>query len=519
MTLRRLLPSFFSYLFWTILFSVAYTQSPLYTSNQNTYFLHGFACADVGYLRQDWLANTRDIAPLFSALVCATLRWLRFEGFFYLYYALIMGIYFISLYTLAQQEVDLRPRFRKLAFWALFFLIHSAGWRFVISRTLGIEWTYAFEGGLADQRLLGSVFQPSVFGVFLLVALGLASQQKYGLAIIALALAAWFHPTYILSASLIFLGILFYTLTAPSQSHVNRLSRQKVIQILRWLIFFIVLMTPPALYALSLNFSPELSADLAERGRRILFAVRIPHHADPTHWFKTSSLFQIGLMIGALTLTRQKALRWFLGIPLVVSAILTVIVLTSHSTSLALLLPWRVTTVLLPVSVTVLLSRLIDLLPSGIEQTDNAWLIWVIPSLSTSLIAVTLLVGWTRISLDFQRQRNQPERPLMEYVAKNKQPQDMYLIPVKMQDFRLATGAPIYVDFKSTPYHPIEVIEWYRRYQVADDFYRAPSCEKINVFFQEGVTHVVLPVSHSIQCPNLDRLYGDQNYQLIRIAP
>ena len=51
-----------------------YTQTPLYASNQNTYFLHGLAGAGRGLLRADWLANTADPFPLFTLLVCATAR-------------------------------------------------------------------------------------------------------------------------------------------------------------------------------------------------------------------------------------------------------------------------------------------------------------------------------------------------------------------------------------------------------------------------------------------------------------
>ena len=61
-------------LFWTLLFAVAYTQSPLYSSNQNQYFLHGLANAGTGFLREDWLARTPDTVPVFNALVEWTLR-------------------------------------------------------------------------------------------------------------------------------------------------------------------------------------------------------------------------------------------------------------------------------------------------------------------------------------------------------------------------------------------------------------------------------------------------------------
>ena len=50
-------------------FALAHTQSPLFYSNQNQYLLHGLASpAATATSSHDWLANTRDPTPVFSAL-------------------------------------------------------------------------------------------------------------------------------------------------------------------------------------------------------------------------------------------------------------------------------------------------------------------------------------------------------------------------------------------------------------------------------------------------------------------
>src|SRR5580704_12706038 len=77
-------------------FAVAHTQAPLYFSNQNQYLLHGAAEAGVGLLAEDWLANTADPTPVFSALVAVTYRWLG-ENFFHVEYFLLLLVYFFSL--------------------------------------------------------------------------------------------------------------------------------------------------------------------------------------------------------------------------------------------------------------------------------------------------------------------------------------------------------------------------------------------------------------------------------------
>src|SRR5207245_2890450 len=45
-------------------------------------------------------------------------------------------------------------------------------------------------------------------------------------------------------------------------------------------------------------------------------------------------------------------------------------------------------------------------------------------------------------------------------------------IAIDLQQFRLATGTPIYVDFKSIPYKDDEVLEWQRRLAWCTEVYR-----------------------------------------------
>ena len=71
----------FEFLCWGFLFGVSYAQSPLYTSNQNQYFLHGFAKAGFGFLQNDWLANVTDSTPVFSWLSQLTYTFLDVRFF------------------------------------------------------------------------------------------------------------------------------------------------------------------------------------------------------------------------------------------------------------------------------------------------------------------------------------------------------------------------------------------------------------------------------------------------------
>ncbi|MCK4898296.1 MAG: hypothetical protein KAS38_05945, partial [Anaerolineales bacterium] len=157
---------------FTAIFAISYAQSPLFTSNQNQYFLHGFAQAGVGNLNQDWLANTLDPTPVFSLLVEITQRYIGIQQIYYLYYAVLMGVYLFSLLGISNTIFKIfKSKSKTLVMVALLIAIHSAAMRFVLSRTLGINWTYLLEDGVADQRILGPVFQPSTFGVLLLLSI------------------------------------------------------------------------------------------------------------------------------------------------------------------------------------------------------------------------------------------------------------------------------------------------------------------------------------------------------------
>jgi len=124
-----------------------------------------------------------------------------------------------------------------------------------------------------------------------------------------------------------------------------------------------------------------------------------------------------------------------------------------------------------------------------------------------------------RFVLDLQRKALAPERPLEAYVAKHQSAGEIYLIPVKMQDFRLETGAPAYIEFKSIPYRDTDVLEWRRRIRQADRFYDQGNCTILEQLSgQEGVSHVVLPAeAASPTCYGLDVIYQDQAFQLARL--
>ena len=126
-------------------FGLAYGQSPLYASNQNQYFLHGAAEAGIGFLSEDWLANTADPTPVFSWIVEWTFRLLP-PAAFYFEYLLLFGVYLAGLWLLGDALFELRTsRMRALLFLALVVVLHSVALREVQGRLLGETWEYLWD--------------------------------------------------------------------------------------------------------------------------------------------------------------------------------------------------------------------------------------------------------------------------------------------------------------------------------------------------------------------------------------
>jgi hypothetical protein len=501
--------SFAWFVFWTLLFSLAYTQAPLYTSNQNQYFLHGLAAAGYGYLQEDWLVSTLDPTPVFSFLVRVTYQLLHFEPVYYLYYALLMGVYLYALAGIVGQVFPaLRQGKGRLLLLVLLVVLHSAMLRFGLSRLLGDNWNFLLEDGVADQRMLGLVFQPSSFGVFLMLSLYLFLCRRPRLALLSAVAAATFHPTYILAAGVLTLA---YLVVLLFEGWRTRGPRSTLVECLGLGIFALLLILPIMGYVY-FGFQGSATA-LAGQARQVLVEYRIPHHALLSWWFDLTAVFKLAFILLALYLVRKHRLFPVFCIVFFTALGLTLVQLVTRSYSLALLFPWRLSTLLVPLSTGLILgwlaARLLSWKGGGADLVSR----WA-PRAAWALVALAAGVGILRMALDFQRQQAQPYLPMTGWVARAHRHGQVYLTPVKLQEFRLAAGSPAYVDFKSIPYGDLDVLEWYRRVRLADRFYKDLDCQLLEQFAsQEAVTHLVLPQDgRPFRCSRATSIYQDAAY-------
>jgi hypothetical protein len=493
---------------WGLVFAVAYTQSPLYTSNQNQYFLHGLAAAGYGNLARDWLANTRDPTPVFSQLVRLIGSVFRWEAIFYLVYAVLMGVYFYSLWGIADNLFDLhKSRDKKLLFLALLVLAHSAGLRFALSRGLGVNWAYVLEDGVADQRLLGPVLQPSVFGVFLLLSIYLFLERRPFLAVVFALFSAAFHPTYLLSvATLVGAYVLVIGIEDRNVKKAFALG---------------LLALAGAAPLLLITYPVFLgdSAQVAARARDILVNYRIPHHALVAIWFDSTVVVKLLIVLLGLYLARRSRLFGILLICTGTAVVLTMVQVALGSQVLALIFPWRLSTFIVPLCSAVILAALVDRLLNR-PELRSVKASRVIRIASIFMIILAVFTGVVRFVLDLDRKASAPERAVEVYVADHLSAGENYLIPVKLQDFRLAAGAPAFVDFKSIPYSGQEVLEWYLRVKLADAFYKDNDCSVLErLRLDYAITQVITETGSAEEsCPGLELMYKDTAYSLWRLS-
>jgi hypothetical protein len=509
---RRIMQSFKRPDFWkglgifsagTALFALAYTQAPMFGPNQDQYFLHGLARAGYGFLSADWLAGTLDPTPLFSLLVEAVYRLTHWLPAFYLVYALLLGIYYFSVIDICSTVFSFRVS--SAARWALALgalLVHSVLFRALIARALPGWGGYVLEDGLAEQRILGAVLQPSVFGIFLVVSIRFFLFRRPFAAVLLAVLAAAFHPTYLLCAAMLTLA---YLIVMTMQ---DRDPKRAVLT--GGLALLCAL--PVALYTFSV-FAGSSSAATAE-AYRILVHERLPHHAVPANFCNPAMTTKLILVALALFFVRRSRLFPVLLVPALLGAGLTLLQLATGSDALALLFPWRISSVLVPLSSLLILSAALDLLFRRWNPTPR----WerLAPAAALGAMCLLAAAGIVKMALDSSEAASQPELGLYRYITANHQAGEVYLIPPKMEGFRLATGSAAYIDFKSIPYRDLDVLEWYRRVQVIDQLYLEKDCSVAEGLHAQGaVTHLVLPVDDfPLGCPGTAEVYRDEYYGL-----
>ena len=489
------------FIFWSIAFGIAFTQWPLYSENQNTKFLQGVAAAGMGYLESDWLANTIDPLPVFSTLVFLTYRFAT-PLFFYVYHALLLGIYLYSLGAVGSYVFPLKKRAVGLPlFYVIIIALHSGLLPPFSLPVMGTSLGWLLQAGVANQYLFNPVFQPSTFGVLLILSILLFLKDRPYWAAASAATAAVIHSTYLPGAAAL---IVAYVL-------LHFWQERDVAKSLGIGFLALGLVLPILLYN-AILLGPT-SAELWARSQEIIVNFRIPHHSIPAVWVNDTVYVKIGIVLVALLLTIRTRLFPILLISFVFALGLTALQMRIDNDTLAFVAPWRVSVFLVPLSTSLIIAFLLSMIfaPAARAIESGKVVGWTI-----CLILLLALVwrGSQAIQESFRARAESDTAKLWQFAKDTKQPEDVYLVPTHMAEFRLETGVPVVVTFKSHPYKDVEVIEWQDRVVAVNDFYASISCEGIeSMASRYGVTHVVLERAQFFDgCNSITNIHVDERF-------
>jgi hypothetical protein len=515
-----------------ILFSYAYTQSPLYEGNQNTKFLHGLAQAGVGNLQDDWLANTVDPLPVFSGLVSLTAR--INPNLFYLEYCIMFGIYVFSLWGILTHVFRAEQNLiKKSLFLGLIFLYHARYILIGVNRRLGLDLSY-LHNGVAQQYLLGLEFQTNVFGVLLLLSIYLFRRRRYMLAMVLVGLAAIVHPAYLFSSALLTIAycsiLLWENLRASVED--NQLSPKAIWVSARQPVLMgiigLVLVLPVIIY--NQTALAATSPETYKQAMHLLVFERIPHHSLPQVWLGASAYLQIGLILGGIFLARKSRLGAVMLVMFSGATVFTIIQMITGSLLLAAIAPWRVSVLLVPLGTAIILTAAVSLVVD-LLHLDQGWYQPVMIGGVLLLIAFLAYKGYMQQQFYGTSLNRREIVAMMDYVRDTKQPRDLYMIPPKeaeLNDFRLYIEAPTFINWKSHPYKDTDLLEWHRRVETASAFYDAAesdqeiACQLLEEIESEyGVTHVVVKGKDAVlDCPFVTAKYAEPKYSVFaRVRP
>jgi hypothetical protein len=253
-------------------------------------------------------------------------------------------------------------------------------------------------------------------------------------------------------------------------------------------------LTLPILVHNYISFAATSPAALQE-AQSILVDFRIPYKAKPTEWFDYRSVIQILIVVIAVAACRKKRMGPLLLIPLLASAVLTLVCVITENNSVALLFPWQMFVFLVPVSTGLVVGKAVTIVSPKLSGPCSRCTRAIDLVL---VISVLLLVIAGVLGALHKRTRSivRDDAGLLEFVANARRAGDLYLIPTEFDGFRLYTGSPVFVDEKDYPCKDVEVIQWYNRLNLAKKFYAASgdaACEMLGeIRSQYGVTHVVV---------------------------
>jgi len=470
---------------YPILFGLAYSQAPLFYSNQNTKFISGLALAGYRDVAADWMARITDPFPLFSHLLKWQYQLLGLYAGVHLSFLLVLALYGVSGVLLAKtiftrDEESRRPILMFSLLWLLF-------------NTVGIRslWPGISPEGLASQYLIRNYYQPCCLGVLLFIGIFAYTSGRSLLAAACFVLAPLFHPTYLISSLLIATAI---TLLPANRS--LGISSGK-----RLLLISLVVMALSIYAVWNMNLLTSGDPLIREKAHRILAEVRIHQHAVPSEWSlaKTIKFFIFGF--AAAWFGRKRFLGQLLLVMLLAVAATVLWAIFDYNPTFAVIAPWRASVFLAPLSWIILLT----ILAKFLTQTSRWNTQLSTDSLRRGIIIFGIVGSFAGVAVtvfSYQDKTKEDYYPISRFLEGYHKSGNQYLVPLDQMSIRLEAGVPVYATWRSHPTKDSEFLDWYKRTEIASSIYDKPKDQaqaQLSALIESrSVTHVVWPAAKGI---------------------
>lgn len=435
-------------------------------SNQNQYFAHAVGDRTAS-LSGDWLVGTADPYPLFTWLAEGLLDLAGHTG--------------IRLWSLAVTAAGILA----VGFVARALTTARSPWSALLAMVVAAislsPAAFAGSGPTAFQGLAGQYLlfvpgyvQPSSVGVALLFTVGLLLRyadaeagRRRGLLVAAAAsaaLACAIHPTYAVVAVLGLAAAALVDLIGGETKRFHAYATVAVVGVAA------ALAANPSLVTLGTSLSEGSSL------QRFAFE-RIPHHTLVTAWSWNEDWLVV-LVIAAAAIAARGVrhgswlARW-LALGLAGSLTAAGLVWGFAWTSLALAFPWRISVVLMPVSVAVLAVRCGDVVQRVISRRQHSVQVGLGVTMAALIASAVAGLGWQ--GLEMSRSARDPARSAPVSLVSAVAPEGVGLIPLMAEEVRLNAGHPVFVDWKSPPYASEDLDEWWRRIDAVRAVERDPT--------------------------------------------
>jgi len=489
--------------FYPLIFALTYSQSPIFTANQNTKFISGLARAGYGDISSDWMAAITDPFPVFSTLLKWQYEWLGLHFGVHILFFIIVALYAALSLGIARHLFGIRETGPAAmgVFSFLWLLIHMEGFR--------ADFLAWFPEGLGEQYLLGPYYQPCVFGVLILGGLLAYMQGRYLLAAICFILGPIFHPAYLISSAILLLVLSLFSGRGSTAPRFKRLMG----------CLLLVLISLGVYGFWSFNALTSGDPSIRAEAHRLLAETRISHHALPVEWdlYQTVAFFLISGLAGWVA--RGTLIGRLLLATLALTGFSVIWAAVSFNPTVAVAAPWRVSVFLAPLSWIVLAAYVAAWLRPKFLVFSQSW---------THLLAgVAVLISiWAGAAgvhdfiEGYQRKTREDYYAVTQFMKRYHTPGNQYLIPPEEANIRLEAGVPVFANAKSHPSKDSEYLDWHQRILAAKSVYKGPEdqvwSQLVSLKNRGLITHVVWPQSKGDfpMQEKATRVYEDKDYSL-----